>query len=316
MRRSFQPPQNIKGYQYSNNLGEGANGIVCKYIKDGKSFTFKMQKSSGSCVSLTNESVFLRKMQEYNKQAKQGEQFGQFPRLPQWYGDGQFKIENKLEKGEFQSAITVSYIILEYFEQTLDEYYKLKVNLLGIEGQIQMLEEVVHLIQNLHAYNYVHCDIKPDNFMVKKDEKNENHIYLIDFGPTHQFKQEQFDDKQKIMLKGTPLTASIHTIQGLYSSQGDDLISALYSLLILSLGQKIPWHDLCIQFDQADRKHKFYDLIYNEKVKLQPDPKIYGKFENALISQIKNLENLRLEEPLKYTTQIDYDQIINEVKLE
>ncbi|CDW75670.1 ck1 family protein kinase [Stylonychia lemnae] len=264
---------------------------------------------------ILEKQYFFVKYKKNNKKQMRKSQLSKNPRLPQMYGSGIFQIEIKSEKGEELQKVTVQYIILDYFEQTLNQYYKLKVDQFGIESQIQVLEEVVNLIKSLHAFNYIHNDIKPDNFMVKNSKsENENHIYLIDFGSIDQFKQEYFDDMKKVMLKGTPFTASIHTMKGLYSCQGDDLISALYSLLILSIGQKIPWHDLCLQFDLAKRKYQFYDLIHDEKVKLKPDLNIYGKFENALINQIKILEKLRFEEPLKYTIQIDYDSIIQEVK--
>lgn len=33
------------------------------------------------------------------------------------------------------------------------------------------------MLEFLHSHNYIHCDIKPDNFMVGAD----NNVYLIDY---------------------------------------------------------------------------------------------------------------------------------------
>lgn len=40
---------------------------------------------------------------------------------------------------------------------------------------------MIDRIQTLHELGYIHRDIKPDNFVVGRKEKNDT-IYCIDFG--------------------------------------------------------------------------------------------------------------------------------------
>ena len=77
---------------------------------------------------------------------------------------------------------------------------------------IQCLERVEHI----HKCNYLHRDIKPDNFLV--GHKKPGHIYMIDFGLTKRFRNPKtgmhIPWKDGKNLTGTARYASLNTHLG------------------------------------------------------------------------------------------------------
>lgn len=53
---------------------------------------------------------------------------------------------------------------------------------------------MIELLQKFHKKGYIHCDIKPDNIMIGDFERDPNlkkKIYLIDFGISHKYMDDQ-----------------------------------------------------------------------------------------------------------------------------
>ncbi len=46
--------------------------------------------------------------------------------------------------------------------------------------------QLLNRFETLHKLGYVHCDLKPDNFLIGRGEKV-NQIYMIDFGLARQY---------------------------------------------------------------------------------------------------------------------------------
>lgn len=116
--------------------------------------------------------------------------------------------------------------------------------------------------------NHIHRDIKPDNFMTGTD-KNENKIYIIDFGLAKKYRssktQEHIKFKHHKRLTGTIRYASLNAsryfgikiiINYLEQSRRDDLEAIVYVLLYLLNGH-LPWQGLRIN-DGDDRYRKIY----------------------------------------------------------
>lgn len=103
----------------------------------------------------------------------------------------------------------------------------------------------------LHAHDYIHRDIKPDNFMVGVD----NRIYLIDFGLAQYFRDPTTHVHIPLTtsnnLIGTVRFTSINSHLGLQQSRRDDLESLAYTLIYL-LNGKLPWQGIPLS-RKADR---------------------------------------------------------------
>lgn len=100
--------------------------------------------------------------------------------------------------------------------------------------------EMLRCIEELHRDNYIHCDIKPGNFLVRSNRACP--ICLIDFGLARRYIN---DDKhiafrEDVGFTGTSRYASINAHEHVRVSRRDDLISWFYSTVELASGV-LPW---------------------------------------------------------------------------
>ncbi len=113
----------------------------------------------------------------------------------------------------------------------------------------------------MQSCNYLHRDIKPDNFLI--GHKKPSYIYLIDFGLTKRFRNPKTGQhipwKEGKNLTGTARYASLNTHLGYEQSRRDDLEGLGY-VLIYFLRGKLPWQGL-----PAKTKKEKYDKIKEKK---------------------------------------------------
>jgi serine/threonine protein kinase len=99
------------------------------------------------------------------------------------------------------------------------------------------------IVQSLHDQHYVHCDIKPGNFMIHGDTFSPT-LFLIDFGLARLFRNPAtylhipFTTDHSII--GTLPFTSINGQQGNSQSRRDDLESLAYTIIYVALGD-LPW---------------------------------------------------------------------------
>ncbi|CCH58005.1 hypothetical protein TBLA_0A02040 [Henningerozyma blattae CBS 6284] len=136
---------------------------------------------------------------------------------------------------------------------------------LSFKTIIQIGIQMLSRIENLHTKNYIHRDIKPDNFLIGNN-KTSNIIYMIDFGLTKKYMVPNEDGKLTHIpfksgksLTGTARYASINTHIGIEQARRDDLESIGYVLVYLCKG-KLPWQGL-----KGTTKKEKYNEILNKK---------------------------------------------------
>ena len=122
---------------------------------------------------------------------------------------------------------------------------------------VQMLDR----LEFIHSKYVIHRDIKPDNFLIEKE--NESLIYIIDFGLAKKYMSSRTGKHVKFSINkkwsGTPNFASCNVCKGIEPSRRDDLESLFYVLLYIMKGS-LPW--------QKVSKSSTYEedlIIYNIK---------------------------------------------------
>ncbi len=104
-------------------------------------------------------------------------------------------------------------------------------------------EQMISRVEFMHTQNFLHRDMKPDNFLVGVALKK-SHIYMIDFGLSKRYRDpktgEHIAYRDNKSLTGTARYASVNTHIGVEQARRDDLESIGYILIYFLKGQ-LPW---------------------------------------------------------------------------
>ncbi len=152
---------------------------------------------------------------------------------------------------------------------------------------IQMIDR----LEWIHSKNIVHRDIKPDNFVMGRNEAK-HIVYLLDFGLSKKYWSTKTNSHIKYTLSrkltGTARYASINALKGGEQSRRDDL-EALCYVLIYFLKGELPWQGI-----QVDRKEDRYKKIYEIKKDMKEE-EICSGIPMEFVRFLKYTKNLAFE---------------------
>lgn len=126
-----------------------------------------------------------------------------------------------------------------------------------------LCQNKISRIEYIHSKNFIHRDIKPDNFLMGLAKKG-NLVYIIDFGLAKKFRDPRTHQhiayRENKNLTGTARYASINTHMGVEQSRRDDLESLGYVFMYFNRGS-LPWQGL-----KAQTKRQKYERISEKKM--------------------------------------------------
>ncbi|EKE41431.1 protein kinase domain containing protein [Entamoeba nuttalli P19] len=131
----------------------------------------------------------------------------------------------------------------------------------SVQTSFRLLYKMIKILEYIHSKQILHCDIKPDNFMISQD----GDIILIDFGLSEHY--QDFSFHQKLGFKGSLKFASPNQHLGKKSIPIDDIIPLFY-IFYQNITGILPW-------DTISNPHEIYQL----KIKF----KSFSLFSHSLI---------------------------------
>ncbi|MES1915191.1 MAG: hypothetical protein MHM6MM_007168 [Cercozoa sp. M6MM] len=203
------------------------------------------------------------------------------PRL-HWTGDIRFQ------------DMDYSVMVLDQLGDSLEERLESQQRRLSVGTVANIGINLVNLLETFHSINWLHRDIKPDNFLT--DRGSGSRLYIIDFGLAKQYRKGPNDHAPRTEghgLVGTARYCSINTHRGVAQSRRDDLEAVGYLLSYLLFGQ-LPW----MGFPIADKMTK-YRKIHEKKEQTQP----HELFVHMPVEFVQYLKYVR---QLKYAETPDY----------
>lgn len=115
----------------------------------------------------------------------------------------------------------------------------------------------------MHSKNFLHRDIKPDNFLIGVGHR-QHLIYIIDLGLAKRFRDPKTGDhivyKDGKSLTGTARYASLNTHLGVEQSRRDDVESLGFMLMYFVRGS-LPWQGM-----RGKTKQEKYAAIKDKKM--------------------------------------------------
>ena len=117
--------------------------------------------------------------------------------------------------------------------------------------------QLISRLEHIHNLGIIHRDIKPENFLIGIS-KDKSTIYLVDFGLSKSYMQEQnhIEFRNNKNFTGTYRYSSIRNHRGIEQSRRDDLESVGYMLVYLYKGV-LPWQGLKMS-DKVERNRNIY----------------------------------------------------------
>lgn len=191
-------------------------------------------------------------------------------------------------------------MIMDLLGPSLEDLFSYCGRKFSLKTVLILAQQMLRLIEFIHSRNFIHRDIKPDNFVMGRSKKAST-VYMIDFGLAKKYRDSKthahLPYRTLKSLTGTPRYASINTHLGIEQSRRDDLESLGYVLVYFCKGT-LPWQGL-----PAKNKKQKYQKITEKKVSTPLDSLCEG-LPSEFFTYLKYARGLH------FTDKPNYDYLV------
>ncbi|KAJ6492579.1 casein kinase I [Mycena vitilis] len=154
-------------------------------------------------------------------------------------------------------------LVLDLLGPSLEDLFNFCHRKFSLKTVLLLADQLISRIELIHSRNFIHRDIKPDNFLMGIAKRG-NQVNIIDFGLAKKFQNPKthvhIPFRENKRLTGTARYTSINTHLGVEQARRDDLESLAYAFFYFLHGG-LPWQGL-----EAATKTEKYDRIMEMKM--------------------------------------------------
>lgn len=188
-------------------------------------------------------------------------------------------------------------LVMELLGPSLEDLFNFCSRKFTLKTVLLLADQLISRIEYIHSKNFIHRDVKPDNFLMGLGKKG-NLVYIIDFGLAKKYRDarthQHIPYRENKNLTGTARYASINTHLGIEQSRRDDLESLGYMLMYFNLGS-LPWQGL-----KAATKKQKYEKISEKKLSTPVEVLCRG-YPSEFATYLNFCRSLKFEDKPDYT---------------
>lgn len=154
-------------------------------------------------------------------------------------------------------------LVMDLLGPSLEDLFNFCSRRFTMKTVLMLADQMISRIEYVHNKNFIHRDIKPDNFLMGIG-RHCNKLFLIDFGLAKKYRdsrtRQHIPYREDKNLTGTARYASINAHLGIEQSRRDDMESLGYVLMYFNR-MSLPWQGL-----KAATKKQKYERISEKKM--------------------------------------------------
>jgi len=189
-------------------------------------------------------------------------------------------------------------LVMDILGPSLEDLFNFCSKKFTLKTVLMLADQMLARIEYVHTKNFLHRDIKPDNFLIGLGKRKLNQVYVIDFGLSKRYRDPKTHKHIPYLehksLTGTARYASINTHLGIEQSRRDDLESLGFVLMYFNRGS-LPWQGL-----KANNKKEKYKKIAEKKM-TTPVEILCKHFPTEFSTYLNHCRGLRFEDKPDYS---------------
>jgi len=187
-------------------------------------------------------------------------------------------------------------MVMDLLGPALEDLFNYCGRKFSLKCVLMLADQMLRRVEYVHAKNFIHRDIKPDNFLMGLGKRG-NQVFVIDFGLAKKYRDpkthQHIPYKEGKNLTGTARYASINAHLGIEQSRRDDLESLGYVFMYFLRGQ-LPWQGL-----KAPTKKQKYERISEKKIQT-PIEQLCKGYPIEIVQYLNYCRTLRFEDKPDY----------------